>query len=68
MAKTIKAKKVHRIGERLGINDLPRDWHKSLSVGGICQDPHNNTDTMSFADFFANGGEPEELRGRQRSW
>lgn len=61
-------KKTHRIGERLGINDLPRDWQKSLSVGGICHDPRNNTDTMSFADFFANGGDPEELRGHRRSW
>lgn len=63
-----KAKPVNRIGERLGINDRSRELLKSLSVGGICRDPHNNNDNMSFADFFVEGGEPEALFPRRRSW
>lgn len=68
MAKTAKAQNAHRIGERLGVNDADREPIKPFSIGGVPCDQRNDTDTQSFGDFFAAGGELEELFSRRRSW
>lgn len=65
------AKPQHRIGENVGVNDVPRPDIKPVSAtsGHTYPEACFTSDDQTFDEFIDGGGDPADLLGGQRrSW